>query len=65
MTRTEALEYSTNSSKYFIPKTWSTTLKNIDSLSSLDIFKKNMKLCETNRCLCKICRVYLPDTRYI
>ena len=61
MTRTEVVEYSTNSSEYFIPRTWSTTPKNIDSLSSLDKFKKNMKLCEPNCCLCKICRVYLPD----
>ena len=57
--------FGTESISSLAPKIWEIVPCEIKNAKSLDIFKKRIKLCTTDKCPCRLCKKYIGNVGFI
>ena len=63
--RVKSVRYSTESISFLAPKIWQIIPNEIKDSDTLQIFKTNIKKWVPVECPCRLCKVYLPQVRFI
>ena len=61
--RTE--HYGKESLSYLGPKIWSLIPNDIKTITSLNVFKQNIRQWKPDKCPCKLCRIYIAGVGYV
>ena len=61
----KTVNYGTESISYLAPKIWEQVPNEIKESTSLDIFKRKIKVWIPDTCPCRICKVYVPNLGFL
>ena len=63
--RVNSVRYGTETVSFLAPKIWDIIPKDIKDSESLDIFKIKIKKWIPLKCSCRLCKTYVPQSRFI
>ena len=61
----KGVHYGTESLSYLAPKVWERIPNNIETLENLPRFKKAIENSKPDVCLCRRCRLYIPQVGFV